>query len=81
MWFYRKNLRISYTRHITNEEVLDRIATTRVILNTVRNRQMSFFGHVMRNKEIESIIIREKIEESVAKEDRELPIQRVSVNG
>src|ERR1700730_7173055 len=62
MWFYRKNLRISYTRHIANDEVLNRMATTRIILNIVRNRQMSFFGHVMRNKEIESIIISGKIE-------------------
>src|SRR5579872_647322 len=43
MWFYRKILRISYTRHITNEEVLYRMATTGIILNTVLNRQMSFF--------------------------------------
>src|SRR5579872_5947951 len=62
MWFYRKILRISYTRHIMNEEVLNRMATTRIILNTVRNRQISFFGHVMRNKEIENIIISGKIE-------------------
>src|SRR3984893_15952522 len=62
MWFYRKILRISYTRHITNEEVLNRMATTRIILNTARNRQMSFFGHVMRNNEIENIIISGKIE-------------------
>src|SRR3984893_4990808 len=62
MWFYRKNLRISYTRHITNKEVLNRMATTRIILNAVRNRQMSFFCHVMRNREIENIIISGKIE-------------------
>ena len=53
MWFYRRILRISYTKHITNEEVLSRMATTRNLI-TVRGRQMSFFGHVMRNKEIES---------------------------
>src|SRR5579872_6311482 len=62
MWFYRNILRITYTRHITNEEVLNKMAITRIILNTVRNRQMSFFGHVMRNKEIENIIISGKIE-------------------
>src|SRR5579872_2373160 len=62
MWFYRKILRISYTRHITNEEVLNRMATTIIILNTVRNSQMNFFGRVMRNKEMENIIISGKIE-------------------
>ena len=54
MWFYRKILRISYTRHITNEEVLNRMATTRIILNTVRNRQMSFFGHVIISGKVEN---------------------------
>src|SRR5207244_13585270 len=54
MRFYRRILRISYTKHITNEEVLSRMATTRNLIITVRGRQMSFFGHVMRNKEIES---------------------------
>src|SRR3984893_6262918 len=62
IWFYRRILRISYTRHITNKEVLNRMATTRHIINTVRNRQRSFFGHVMRNKEIESIIKSGRIE-------------------
>src|SRR5437870_3228346 len=54
MWFYRRILRISYTKHITNEEVLSRMATTRNLIITVRGRQMRFFGHVVRNKEIES---------------------------
>src|SRR5438552_15221728 len=61
MRFYRRILRISYTKHITNEEVLSRMATTRNLI-TVRGRQMSFFGHVMRNKEIESFSISGKIE-------------------
>ena len=38
------------------------MATTIIILNAVRNRQMSFFRHVMRNKEIVNIIISGKIE-------------------
>ena len=43
MWFYRRILRISYTKHITNEEVLNRMATTRNLIITVRRRQMSFW--------------------------------------
>ena len=62
MWFYRRILRISYTRHITNEEVLNRIGMTRKLINTIRTRQMSFLGHVMRNKEIENLSISGKIE-------------------
>src|SRR5438552_18046150 len=61
MRFYRRILRISYTKHITNEEVLSRMVTTRNLI-TVRGRQMSFFGHVMRNQEIESFSISGTIE-------------------
>ena len=62
MWFYLSILLISYTKHITNEEVLNRMATKRNLIITIRRRQMSFFGHVMRNKEIENFSISGKIE-------------------
>src|SRR5438552_17549370 len=52
MWFYRRILRISYTKHITNEEVLSRMATTRNLTITVLGR----------NREIESFSISGKIE-------------------
>src|SRR5207244_982040 len=57
MWFYRRILRTSYKKHITNEEVLNRMATKRNLIITIRRRQMSFFGRVMRNKEIENFSI------------------------
>src|SRR5207244_12048148 len=81
MWVYRRILRISYKKYITNEEVLNRMATKRNLIITIRRRQMSFFGHVMRNKEIEKFSKVEKLRESVAEEDKELPIQRASVFG
>src|SRR5437899_9715171 len=62
MWFYRRILRISYKKHIANEEVLNRMATKRNLIITIRRRQMSFFGHVMRNKEIENFSMVGKIE-------------------
>src|SRR5688572_10031804 len=43
MWFYRRILRISYTKHITKEEVLNRMGTSSKLIITVRSRQMSFF--------------------------------------
>src|SRR5437899_8906711 len=61
MWFYRRILRISYKKHITNEEVLNRMATKRNLIITIRWRQMSFFGHVMKNKEIENFSISGKV--------------------
>ena len=41
MWFYRRILRISYTKHITNEEVLNRMATTRkLIIDTKQTNEL-----------------------------------------
>src|SRR5438132_6231356 len=60
MWFYRRIL--ANLLHKANEEVLSRMATKRNLIITVRGRQMSFFGHVIRNKEIEIFSISGKIE-------------------
>ena len=57
MWFYRRILRISYTQHVTNERVLERMSAERELIKTIRVQQMKFFGHIMRNKEVESMII------------------------
>src|SRR5438034_180842 len=39
MWFYRRILLISYKKHITNDEVLNRMATKRNLIITIRRRQ------------------------------------------
>ena len=62
MWFYRRILRISYAQHVTNERVLERMSAERELIKTIRVQQMKFFGHIMRNKEVENMIITEKIE-------------------
>ena len=62
MWFYRRILRISYTQHVTNERVLERMSAERELIKTIRVQQMKFFGHIMRNKEVENMIITGKIE-------------------
>jgi len=62
MWFLRRILRISYVDHVTNDEVLKRANAKRSLINTIRDRQMKFLGHIMRNKEIESLTITGKID-------------------
>ena len=62
MWFYRRILRISYTEHITNEEVLRRMSTRRQLIFVIRTQQMSFLGHILRHKEIETIVATGKVE-------------------
>ena len=62
MWFYRRILKVSYTEHMTNETVLDKMKTQRQLINRIRKLQMEFFGHLTRNKEIENIVISGKLE-------------------
>ena len=51
-----------YTAHIKNEVVLDRMSENRELINIIRSQQMKFFGHIMRNMEIENTIVTGKIE-------------------
>ena len=44
MWMYRKMLRISYTRHTTNEEVLKRVNEKGLALaKKIKMRQTQYF--------------------------------------
>ena len=61
MWFYRRILRISYTQHVTNERVLEGMSAEKELIKTIRVKQMKFFGHIMRNKGVENMIITGKI--------------------
>ena len=62
MWFLRKMMRISWTEHTSNEEVLRRAGTDRGLLKSIRKRQMKFFGHVMRREGLEHLAVTGKIE-------------------
>ena len=62
MWFYRRMLRISWTQHISNNDVLCRAGTRRTILHTIRDRQARFFGHIMRKGQMENIVITGKLD-------------------
>ena len=63
MWFLRRMLRISWTDHVTNEEVLRRRAgTERNLLRTIWRRQIEFLGHVMRKEGLENLMLMGRIE-------------------
>ena len=48
MWLRRRMERISWTQHKTNEEVLKIVGEERMIIKTIRKRQKSWIGHVLR---------------------------------
>lgn len=62
MWFYRKMLRISWVKKLSNEKVLKLVKEDRSLLVTIRKRQLSFMGHVMRKNGLERLVIEGKIE-------------------
>lgn len=64
MWCYRRILRIPWTSHTTNIEVLNRMEKQTEVLKTVKQRKASYFGHIMRNDKYRTLqlIIEGKIE-------------------
>lgn len=65
MWCYRRMLKISWTEHVTNDEVLRRMKKCQEIINTVKERKLQYFGHVVRHPEkykLLKIVLEGKIE-------------------
>ena len=62
MWFLRRMLRISWTEHATNESVLQRAGTRREMMRTIRQRQMRFLGHIIRDGKLENVCATGRIE-------------------
>ena len=45
---YRRMLRVSWTKHKTNEEVLKMATTISSLSPTIKKRKCQYFGHVIR---------------------------------
>ena len=61
MWFIRRILKILWTERKTNEEVLQMAGYSRSLLNTINERQLKFFGHIMRSEKIKKCLMLGKI--------------------
>ena len=48
VWAYRRMLRVSWTEHKTNEEVLKMANTISALSPTIKKRKCQYFGHVIR---------------------------------
>ncbi|GFO34967.1 endonuclease-reverse transcriptase [Plakobranchus ocellatus] len=62
MWFLRRMLRIPWTAKKTNEGVLKEANKRRSLVRTIRKRQATFLGHVMRREKLEHLETTEKLE-------------------
>ncbi|GFR58388.1 endonuclease-reverse transcriptase [Elysia marginata] len=80
IWFLRRMLKIPWTAKKTNERVLQEAQSKRSLLDKIRKRQATFFGHIMRQEKLENLIItgmitgrrcrgrqREKLTDGIAK--------------
>ena len=47
-WCYRRMLRISWTEHVTNDEVFNRANTKPTLLDELLMRRLAFHGHLVR---------------------------------
>src|ERR1041385_1911783 len=62
LWFYRRMLRIAWTEHASNVNVLRKAKAKRELVINIRKRQLKFLGHIMRKEDLEEIIVTGKID-------------------
>jgi len=53
---------ISYTKHITNTEVQNRVQQDRQLLNMIGKRQLRFLGHVIRKNNLKDLSLSGRFE-------------------
>ena len=63
MWMYRRMMRISFSQHMSNEEVLRQVEEDRSLNKSIRKRQLEFLGHILRKDGMENLCITGKVPE------------------
>ena len=53
MWCYRRLLKLSWTRKISYERVLEMAEAEKKVLRTIKNRKLKYYGHVIRHQGIQ----------------------------
>ena len=62
MWVWRKMEKISWTKHVSNEEVLMMVEEERSLLDTIKIRQKNWVGHLLRGDSLQKEIIEGRLE-------------------
>ena len=67
MWAYRKMMKISWRKKKTNEEVL-KLADERLhIIQTIKKRKITYFGHMIRHNNIHRLILEDPLEGKISR--------------
>jgi hypothetical protein len=61
MWSYRRMLRISWTKKVSNKEVLQLIHAKRSLIRLIRTKKLKYFGHMIRQDKIQRALLEGKI--------------------
>ena len=63
MWMYRRITRTSWKEKKTNAEVLKQLGLERTtIIETIKKRQLSYYGHIRRHDTLQRKILEGKVE-------------------
>ena len=62
MWLLRKMMKISYTAHKSNLEVLKMTNSTRMLKTEIIKRKIQYFGHLVRKGGLQRLLLEGKME-------------------
>ena len=49
MWIWRRIMKVKWTEHKANEEVMEMVNEKRMLIKAIRERQKNWVGHVLRS--------------------------------
>ena len=64
MWCYRRMLKISWTEFVSNEKVFGQVKEEQRILASITQRQLKFFGLIIRENNLVRLVLEGKIDGS-----------------
>jgi len=62
IWIWRRLMKISWTEHRSNQEVLDMVDENRSLMNTTRQRQKNWLGHMLRSESLLHTVLEDRME-------------------
>jgi len=62
MWIWRRLMKISWTEHRSTQEVLDIMDENRNLMNTIRQIQKNWLGHVLRTESLLCTVLEGRME-------------------
>ena len=54
---YRRMLKISWTRMMTNEEVLRKVRQERSLLGAIKRKKVKYLGHILRHQSLQKFLM------------------------